>query len=176
MTRARRISSSMNLLLVACMLLLFPVSAYAQAAKGNTRQELAKQRELAKQIEVILRAGDHGECIKKITFSIKGGLVSRQQCVHECFGTFNSVMVDVLDWGKSMIHADAKTSGLAIVEIPCRVGRCVISESGPFYGATPSSDACGSGPDRNVEAQESMTLPVLAKRADELLALVTQIR
>jgi hypothetical protein len=33
-----------------------------------------------------------------------------------------------------------------------------------------------SGPDRNVEAQESMTLPVLAKRADELLALVTQIR
>jgi hypothetical protein len=166
----------MSFLLMAWTLLLFPVSAHAQTAKGNTRQELAKQRELAKQIEVILRSGDHGECIKKITFSIKGGLVSRQQCVHACFGTFNSVMVDVLDWGKSTIHADAKTSGLAIVEIPCHVGRCVISESGPFYGATPGSDVCGSGPDRNIEAQESMTLPVLAKRADELLALVTQIR
>ena len=175
MTRARRISCLMSLLLTACMLLLFPVSAYAQAAKGNTRQELAKQRELAKQIEVILRAGDHGECIKKITFSIKGGLVSRQQCAHECFGRFNSVMVDVLDWEKSTIHADAKAGGLAIVEIPCHVGRCVISESGSFYGAAPSSDASGSGPDRNIEAQESMTLPVLAKRADELLALVTQI-
>ncbi len=35
MTRARRISSSMSLPLVACTLLLFAVSAYAQTAKGN---------------------------------------------------------------------------------------------------------------------------------------------
>jgi hypothetical protein len=125
---------------------------------------------------VLLRAGDHGDCAKKITFSIKSGAVSKQQCVHDCFGTFNTAMVDLLDWSKSKIRMGPKAGAMTFVEIPCRSGLCVVSESGPYYGAHPGTDSCGSPLERNTGAQDLMSLQIPVERADELLALVTQIR
>jgi len=161
-------------LLIPLALILLSVPARAQTAKRDPGQEMKRQRELARQIEAVLRAGDHGACVKKTSFAVKEGAVSRQQCVHECFGTFNTAMLDALDWTKSAVRANASFPELAFVEIPCRAGRCVVSESGPFYGGTPGSDDCSSR-DRNTGTQAAMTLPVLAKRADELLALVKQL-
>ena len=174
MTRERRLPRLAGFPLTAFALLAC-LSARAEAPPAGARQDPARQRELAKQIEAALRAGEHGDCTKKITFSVKAGVVSRQQCVHDCFGTLTTAMVDVLDWAKGAIETDAKAKGLAHVKVPCKTGRCVISESGPAYGAHPGSDNCGSPLGSNMETQESMTFPVVAGKADELLAMVVQI-